>query len=115
VETYARDNGLLPEGFDWTALYENAENEQLFKLRDNVPVLLQPQLGLKELRRLRFGFFWGWLLSPRFVWTKLLRAVRLGEMQRLWRSFLRGLGFKVRREEDRVRDVPLGASAGGGK
>jgi magnesium-protoporphyrin IX monomethyl ester (oxidative) cyclase len=115
VETYARENDLLPEGFDWVAPYENVENEKLFKLKDNVPLLLQPQLGVRELRRLRLGFFWGWLLSPRFVWTKLSRAVRLGEMRRLGRSFLRGLGFKLRREEDRIRDVPLGASAGRSK
>ena len=108
VEVYARDNDLLPDGFDWAAPYENAENEKLFKLKDNVPLLLQPQLGVRELRRLRLGFFWGWLLSPRFVWTKVRRAVRLGEMRRLWRSLLRGLGFKLKREEDRLRDVLLG-------
>jgi anaerobic magnesium-protoporphyrin IX monomethyl ester cyclase len=111
VEAYARDNGLLPDGFDWAAPYENVENEKLFKLKDNVPLLLQPQLGVRELRRLRLGFFWGWLLAPRYVWTKVWRAVRVGEVGRLWRSFLRGLGFSVRREEDRVRDVLLGAPA----
>ncbi len=31
----------------------------------------------------------------------------VGEVGRLWRGLLRGLGFKVKREEDRVRDVPL--------
>jgi hypothetical protein len=39
-----------------------------------------------------------------------VRAVRVGEVGRLWRGLLRGLGFKVRREEDRVHDVPLGAA-----
>jgi len=109
VEAYAREHDLLPPGFDWAAPYENVENEKLFKLKDNVPLLLQPQLGLRELRRLRLGFFWGCLLTPRYLLTKAVRAVRVGEVGRLWRGFLRGLGFKVRREEDRLRDVPLGA------
>jgi hypothetical protein len=110
VEAYARERGLMPPGFDWAAPYENAANEKLFKLRDNVPLLLQPQLGVRELRRLRLYFLLGYLLTPRYILTKAIRAVRVGEVGRLWRGFLRGLGFKVRREEDRVRDVPLGAA-----
>jgi anaerobic magnesium-protoporphyrin IX monomethyl ester cyclase len=110
VEGYARDHGLLPPGFDWAAPYENAENEKLFKLRDNVPLLLQPQLGVRELRRLRLRFLLGYILTPRYILTKAVRAVRVGEVRRLWRGLLRGLGFKLRREEDRVRDVPLGAA-----
>lgn len=107
VEAYAREHGLMPPGFDWAAPYENEENEKLFKLRDNVPLLLQPQMGVKELRRLRTRFLWGYLLTPGYVLTKAVRAVRVGEVARLWRGFLRGLGFKVRRE-DRVRSVRLG-------
>ncbi|UCH78673.1 MAG: radical SAM protein, partial [Candidatus Coatesbacteria bacterium] len=113
VEAYAHEHGLMPAGFDWAAPYETAENEKLFKLKDNVPLLLQPQLGLRELRRLRLRFLWGYLLTPRYILTKAVRAVRVGEVRRLWRGFLRGLGFKVRREEDRLRDVPLGAPSGG--
>lgn len=110
VEAFARERGLMPPGFDWAAPYVNYDNERLFKLRDNVPLLLQPQLGVKELRRLRAEFFLGWLLSPGYIWTKLARGVKMGETGRLVRSFLRGLGFKVR-EEDRVRGVRLGEEA----
>jgi len=115
VEAYAREHGLMPPGFDWAAPYENAENEKLFKLKDNVPLLLQPQLGVRELRRLRLRFLLGYVLTPGYIFTKGVRAVRVGEVRRLWRGFLRGLGFKVRREEDRVRDVPLGAPSAGHK
>ncbi len=111
VAAYAREHGLMPAGFDWAAPYENKENEQLFKLKDNVPLLLQPQLGVRELRRLRLRFLSGYVLTPRYVLTKAVRAFRVGEVRRLWRGLLRGLGFKVKREEDRVRDVPLGAPA----
>jgi len=113
VEAFARARGLLPAGFDWAAPYENRENLKLFKLADNVPLLLQPQLGVRELRRLRLGFLLGYVFSPRYVWTKAVRAFRVGEVGRLWRGFLRGLGFKLRAEEDRVRDVPLGAAPDG--
>jgi anaerobic magnesium-protoporphyrin IX monomethyl ester cyclase len=115
VEAYARERGLMPAGFDWAAPYENVENERLFKLKDNVPLLLQPQLGVHELRRLRFRFLLGYLLTPRYILTKAVRAVRVGEVGRLWRGLLRGLGFKVRREEDRVHDVPLGAAGDAAK
>ncbi|HUU57083.1 MAG TPA: radical SAM protein [bacterium] len=115
VEGYAREHGLMPSGFDWAAPYENAENEKLFKLKDNVPLLLQPQLGVRELRRLRLRFLLGYMLTPRYILTKAVRAVRVGEVRRLWRGLLRGLGFKVRREEDRVRDVPLGAAGDAAK
>lgn len=113
VEAYARERGLMPAGFDWAAPYENKENEKLFKLEDNVPLLLQPQMGVRELRRLRLRFLLGYVLTPRYILTKAVRAVRVGEVRRLWRGFLRGLGVRVRREEDRVRDVPLGVSSGG--
>ena len=107
VEAYAREHDMMPPGFDWAAPYENEENEKLFKLKDNVPLLLQPGLGVRELRRLRKRFLWGYLLTPGYVLTKVVRAVRVGEVARLWRGFLRGLGFKVR-QEDRVRSVRLG-------
>ncbi|MGD8718884.1 MAG: radical SAM protein [Candidatus Zixiibacteriota bacterium] len=112
VEAYARQHGLMPEGFDWAAPYENDDNEKLFKLRDNVPLLLQPQMGVDELRRLRKRFLWGYFLTPRYILTKAIRAVRVGEVGRLWRGFLRGLGFRVKHKEDRVHDVRLGAASG---
>ena len=108
VERYAREQGLMPAGFDWAAPYENAANERLFKLKDNVPLLLQPQLGVEELRRLRLEFFWGWLLAPRYIYTKVRRALRMREAGRLWRGFLRGLGVKGIPDEDRVKGVRLG-------
>ena len=109
VETYARENGLLPPGFNWAAPYENVANEKLFKLKDNVPLLLQPQLGVKELRRLRLEFLLGYVAAPGYIWTKLVRAFRVGEVARLARGFLRGLGFRLRADEDRVRGVKLGS------
>ena len=115
VEGYAREHGLMPPAFDWAAPYENEENEKLFKLKDNIPLLLQPQLGVRELRRLRLRFLLGYILTPRYIMTKAVRAVRVGEVRRLWRGLLRGLGFKVRRDEDRVRDVPLGAAGDAAK
>lgn len=110
VEAYARAHNLLPPGFDWATPYENLENPKLFKLKDNVPILIQPQLGVKELARLRRGFLLGWLLAPDYVARKIIRALRTGDVGRLVRAFLRGLGFKVG-EEDRVRVIKVGPPA----
>lgn len=70
VERFARERGLLPPGFRWSAPYVNDDQRRLFRPADNIPILLQPGLGLKELRRLRIGFILGRVSSPRFVVEK---------------------------------------------
>jgi anaerobic magnesium-protoporphyrin IX monomethyl ester cyclase len=86
VAEYAEQHGLLPEGFRWSAPYVNLDNRALFRQPDNVPLLLQPQLGLKELRRLRLWFIAMRMSSPRFAWEKIraiLRGRALGEYARI--------------------------------
>jgi radical SAM superfamily enzyme YgiQ (UPF0313 family) len=86
VEQYAREHQLMPEGFRWSAPYRNLLNRRLFRAPDNVPLLLQPGLGIEELRRLRIEFILMRVTSPRFVWEKLraiLRTRRIGEYLRI--------------------------------
>lgn len=70
VERYAWSNNLMPEGFRWSRPYQNLANRRLFRAIDNIPLLIQPGLGIKELRRLRMQFIRRRLLSPRFFLEK---------------------------------------------
>jgi len=76
VEEFALAEGLMPPGFSWSAPYRNEANRKLFRPVDNIPILLQKDLGLTELRRLRMGFVAMRVLSPRFVLEKLGRIFR---------------------------------------
>jgi magnesium-protoporphyrin IX monomethyl ester (oxidative) cyclase len=49
VEKYARENGLLPDNFSWSAPFKNIEEGPV--TTDNVPILLQPRYGIKELQK----------------------------------------------------------------
>jgi hypothetical protein len=91
VERFARERGFLPPGFRWSAPYVNDDMRKLFKPADNVPVLLQPALGIKELRRLRIGFILGRLASPRFVAEKVAAALRRKALRTYAKVIGRGL------------------------
>ena len=86
VETYAREHNLLPPGFRWSAPYRNLTNRRLFRPVDMIPLLLQPQLGIRELRRVRLAFILMRICSPRFIAGKLrmiLRTRTLGAYLRI--------------------------------
>ena len=48
VEQYAFKNGYLPQDFSWSAPYYNEKN------KNNVPSLIQPQMGYSEFRKIMF-------------------------------------------------------------
>jgi anaerobic magnesium-protoporphyrin IX monomethyl ester cyclase len=80
VEDYAQELGLMPAGFSWSLPYENRDNVRLYRPVDNIPILLQPQMGLRELRKLRNRYIRGRLLSPRFWVWKLGLLIRHREL-----------------------------------
>jgi radical SAM superfamily enzyme YgiQ (UPF0313 family) len=51
LERYARENSLLPHGFEWSLPYDEPRLEGILQTRC-VPVLVQPQLGYDELERI---------------------------------------------------------------
>lgn len=91
VEEFAREHRLLPPGFRWSAPYENVLNRKLFRPVDNIPLLLQPKLGLRELRHLRLRFIIGRLLSPRFLIEKSRSVFRKGSLGAYVRIIGRGV------------------------
>lgn len=56
VERYARQRGLMAEDFDWTSERYYPEN-RMNNRPIAVPTLLQPQMGLRELNRLKFEYY----------------------------------------------------------
>lgn len=99
VEEYARENDLLPPGFRWSAPYENRDNIKLFRPADNVPILLQPQMGVRELRRLRVRYILSQVLSLGFLIFKLKLLLRYRELGRFLKLGLKGLVGKSRKPE----------------
>lgn len=92
VEQYARENDLMPPGFRWSAPYVNEGQRQLFRAPDNIPILLQPGLGLRELRRLRLGFIAMRVSSPRFVIEKVKAVLKAGALSKYFRIVAKGVG-----------------------
>jgi anaerobic magnesium-protoporphyrin IX monomethyl ester cyclase len=56
VEQYAVKIGQIPDNFDWTEEIYYPEN-RMNNRPVAIPTLLQPQLGLKELNRLKFEYY----------------------------------------------------------
>jgi radical SAM superfamily enzyme YgiQ (UPF0313 family) len=90
VERFAWKNGLMPEGFRWSRPYQNLTNQRLFRAVDNIPLLIQPGLGVRELRRLRMQFIARRLLSPRFLVEKLASIIKMGAIADYVRILKRG-------------------------
>jgi hypothetical protein len=80
VETFARKENLLPEGFHWSAPFRNEANAKLLRSMDNVPMLLQPGLGLEELQKIRMQFIMMRLTSPKFVLEKVRNIAASGAL-----------------------------------
>jgi anaerobic magnesium-protoporphyrin IX monomethyl ester cyclase len=90
VEKYAWENGLMPAGFRWSAPYVNEGQRKLFRAPDNIPILLQPGMGLDELRRLRVGFILMRLSSPRFAVEKVRAIFKAGAVGKYFKIIARG-------------------------
>ena len=91
VEEYARENDLLPPGFRWFAPYENRDNLRLFRPVDNIPILLQPQMGIRELRRLRIKYILSRVFSPGFIFFKFRLLLRNRELRKFAALGLKGI------------------------
>jgi len=76
VEKYAWENDLMPKGFSWSTPYENQDNIKIFRPVDDIPMLLQPQMGIKELRRLRIRYIIMRILSISYITLKLTHLLR---------------------------------------
>ncbi len=56
LESYAHENGLMPEGFEWSLPYDEPRLAGILQTR-SVPVLVQPKLGFPELERIALQIY----------------------------------------------------------
>jgi radical SAM superfamily enzyme YgiQ (UPF0313 family) len=85
LETYARDNGLLPADFQWSTPYDDKRLESILQT-PCVPILIQPQLGFDELEKIALRIyrrrFSGWKGLKRGI-TKVTDKKKLKKLGRL--------------------------------
>ncbi|MCK4413596.1 MAG: cobalamin-dependent protein [Candidatus Eisenbacteria sp.] len=111
VETFARERNLMPAGFHWSKPYTNTLNRSLFRPVDSIPLLIQPGMGLRELRRLRLGFIALRVSSPRFVWEKLKAIVQSRAIPDYLRILLRGALLRCAGRSPSGKAVPPSSPA----
>lgn len=89
VERYARKIGCLPPDFSWAQPYV-AEDNLYFSASPHVPLLVQDQMTLTDLRALRRRHILLKLQDPS-VWLANLRRLTDGSVLRRGRHALRGI------------------------
>jgi len=94
VAQYAERNGLLPAGFRWSQPYENRDNLKLYLAPTNVPLLLQPGMGIRELRKLRQRYILSRLTSPTFLLSKARLLLKHREVMKYFSLGLKGMAGK---------------------
>lgn len=88
IESFALRKGLLPPGFSWSRHYYCRHNISLAQ-DPYTPVLMQPQLGFKELKRLYYLFIRRSLFKPRFLWEKIRRISSRTQLKKYFRVAMR--------------------------
>jgi anaerobic magnesium-protoporphyrin IX monomethyl ester cyclase len=93
LEEYARKNGLLPDGFQWSLPYDEPRLESILQSRA-VPVLVQPQLGYDELERIALQIysrrFKGWQ-GLKYVIKKLTDREKLKKLSYIARIKMKNI------------------------
>lgn len=111
VAEYAEKNNLLPENFCWSKPYENRANLRLFRPMDNIPLLVQEQLGVEELRVLRIRYILSRVLSFQFIHFKLKLLIGNGELLSFVKLGFIGIFRRFRRKTSEVsKGIPVSIS-----
>ncbi|UCF06290.1 MAG: B12-binding domain-containing radical SAM protein [bacterium] len=86
VEKYARTIGSLPEDFSWSLPYEDKRN-LVFSTSPSVPILIQPQLGWREMYSLRRRHLFQKMKDPTILAANFKRLKDPIAFRRLARIF----------------------------
>jgi len=98
LEEYATKENLLPDSFNWSSPFENLLNNKLFLPVNSVPILIQPQLNIKHIRKLRLRYLILRALSIRHV---LFRIQYHGKYNQLW-TYIRSIIFSIFAHEQSI-------------
>ncbi|MEF9427426.1 MAG: radical SAM protein [Candidatus Mariimomonas ferrooxydans] len=83
VEKYAYEIGWLDKDFSWAASYHDKKAE-FFGGASHVPLLIQPQMGYDELRKLRYAFIKKKLKDPIGVLKTIKEAWDKDNIRKIW-------------------------------
>jgi len=83
VERYAYQIGCLTRDFSWTAPY-HSEDAEFMSGEPNVPLLLQPQMGMKELRQIRYALVKRRFRDPIGILRALREAWQRRNIRKVW-------------------------------
>jgi len=84
VEEYARESGALDPEFSWSTRYYEPRNP-FFATPPNVPLLIQPQFGWKEMKRVRYLQLLHKAQDPKLVLSYLRHLGDPGTLRRVGR------------------------------
>jgi anaerobic magnesium-protoporphyrin IX monomethyl ester cyclase len=88
VEHYASSIGCLKKEFSWAAPFIDQDIESLGN-DPLVPILIQPQFGWREFRKVEFRLVRFWLKNPHAAFNVLWSQIRLGRGRILLRLICR--------------------------
>jgi radical SAM superfamily enzyme YgiQ (UPF0313 family) len=83
VERYAYEIGCLDENFSWTAPYHDSKAE-FFGGAPHIPLLIQPQMGYKELRQIRYMLLKKRLKDPGGILKSIKDAWDKDNIKKVW-------------------------------
>ncbi len=85
VEKFALENNLLPRGFSWSFPFCDEETD-FFWGHTHIPMLIQPDMGYKELRQLRYKLIMPKLLNPAKFISALITVFKTGNWMKIWQT-----------------------------
>ena len=85
VEEYALEIGSLPEDFSWSTPFEDERN-LVFSTAPSVPILIQPQLGWREIYALRRRHLFQKMRDPTILADNLRRLKDPVALRRIART-----------------------------
>jgi anaerobic magnesium-protoporphyrin IX monomethyl ester cyclase len=94
VEQYALSTGCLKSEFSWAAPFSD---QDVVSLGNDpfVPILLQPQFGWREFRKVEFRLAQFWLKNPFAALEAVWSQIKLGRGRILLRLLFRFIGLHV--------------------
>jgi radical SAM superfamily enzyme YgiQ (UPF0313 family) len=87
VERYAHSIKTIDENFYWTSSFNDSDIESLGN-DPLIPILIQPQFGWHEFRKIEFRLVRFWLKNPYSAFRVLWNHIKLGRGRILFRLII---------------------------